>query len=472
MSELFRSSVIEQAPVGFVRHFAFVELVRDRRFQVDLAGAGIQFEGLEPLGMQALGFFSSSDEVFHWAWTQPQQLSEAVCGLANHLRGQASEPGMEIFGEPQLPAGQVPPFALAVACAGAIPDSCFWCLPINIGYLLVLVVNPPLHLAQISPEAFGAALDQAALFLGGKLEALKAISARLDYRLEQQGALLIAHLGERQFQLRLNSDAPVLPAPPAPARPEPAPAPPAPPTPLEPPASPAPSPPPTRQAPAEPQAPPTPQPPVEPPSSPTAPPAPAQASATQESQETDQLLEKAVDCLQTQDLVGAREALQAVLENHPETPRAHFLLAGVEATEGNQEEAELHLLICAAQAPNAAVYRSLAQLYQQTGRGALSLASRRRVLELEPDHFGYLLYGLELSKEQKWLESAQILEEAARSTRSSTPLELHGRLSAMLGRREHAVACFQHLATNGAGEAIRDELERLLAIPDNPGSAG
>lgn len=164
--------------------------------------------------------------------------------------------------------------------------------------------------------------------------------------------------------------------------------------------------------------------------------------------------------------------MQAILENHPETPRAHFLLAGVEAAEGNLEEAELHLLICAVQTPDAAVYRSLAQIYQQTGGGALSLAARRRVLEFEPDHFGYFLYGLELSKEQRWLESAQILEEAARSTRSSTPLELHGRLSAMLGRRGHAIACFQHLAANGAGETIRDELERLLAIPGEPGSAG
>ena len=478
MSNAFHNSVIEQAPVGFVRHFAFCELVANRGFNIDLQGAKLQFEGLEPLDMQVLGIFAGQDEVFHWAWTQPQQLGEAVSGLANHLREQGSRPGMELFATPQLPAGQVPPFALGVACAGAAPEACFWCAPISIGYLLVIVLSPPLDLSRISPQTFDAALQQTALFCGGKLEALQAMASRLGYGLEQQGSAIVVQAGEQQFRVEMGGQAPPV-APEAPPAPSVAPsASQAAQAPSASQAAQAPSASQAAQASSVPQAPSVPSAP-----SAQAPPAPQAAQASQSApapsrasvpsdfpEGVEGLVERAVACLRSDDHAGAREALLAALDADPEAQRAHFLLAGLDAAEGNFEEAELRLLICAAQGPDAAVYRSLDRLYQQTGRAALALAARRRVLELDPDQFGYFIYGLELAKSNRTLEAAQMMEEAVpRTPQPITQMELHGRLSAMLGRRRQAIASFQQLQAAGVGEATREELERLLAIPSEGG---
>lgn len=193
----FLETVAEKAPLGFARHFAFCELVQDRPLSIDVAEALLHFAGLEPMGIQLIGTFS--EQTFNWVWSQ-SQFGGPACDLAEHLRAQASVPGYDLFGMPELPLSMAHPFAIGIACAGVAGEACFWCTPVESGFLLLIVLNPPVE--ALSFRAFSAAFAASAEYYPDRRQLLETMAEQLDLPLESRGDSLICRCGGEEFAVQ------------------------------------------------------------------------------------------------------------------------------------------------------------------------------------------------------------------------------------------------------------------------------
>ncbi|CAN0318492.1 unnamed protein product, partial [Phaeothamnion confervicola] len=86
---------------------------------------------------------------------------------------------------PELSLGLAHPYAIGIACAGVAGEACFWCAPVESGYLLLIVLNPPVE--ALSFRAFSAAFAAAAEYYPDRRQLLETMAEQLDLPLETRG---------------------------------------------------------------------------------------------------------------------------------------------------------------------------------------------------------------------------------------------------------------------------------------------